>query len=132
MWSFFWFSGVLDQLQILWHLYLTDLSGFNRSGATRAAAFGIFKNFDRVWHAGFLHKLKSYGISGRGLGLISSFLSSRRLRMALAGKSSQEYHVNDGVTQGSSLGSSLLLLCINYMPGDAFCNIDIYADYSLL
>ena len=37
---------------------------FNRSGATRAVALDIFKAFDRVWHAGLLHKLKSYGISG--------------------------------------------------------------------
>ena len=37
---------------------------FNRSGATRAVALDISKAFDRVWHAGPLHKLKSYGISG--------------------------------------------------------------------
>ena len=37
---------------------------FNRSRATRAVAVGIFKAFDRVWHAGVLHKLKSYVISG--------------------------------------------------------------------
>ena len=37
---------------------------FNRSGATRAVALDIFKAFGRVWHAGLLHKLKSYGISG--------------------------------------------------------------------
>ena len=35
---------------------------FNRSGATRAVALDISKTFDRVWHARFLHKLKSYGI----------------------------------------------------------------------
>ena len=35
---------------------------FNRSGATRAVALDISKAFDRVWHAGLLHKLKSYGI----------------------------------------------------------------------
>ena len=29
---------------------------FNRSGATRAVALGISKVFDRVWHAGLLHK----------------------------------------------------------------------------
>ena len=51
---------------------------FNRSGATRAAALDISKAFDRVWHAGLLHKLKSYGISGQIFGLISSFLSNRR------------------------------------------------------
>ena len=35
---------------------------FNRSGATRAVTLDISKAFDRVWHAGLLHKLKSYGI----------------------------------------------------------------------
>ena len=52
---------------------------FNRSGATRAVALDISKAFDRVWHAGLLHKLKSYGISGQIFGLISSFLSNRWL-----------------------------------------------------
>ena len=52
---------------------------FNRSGTTRPVAFDIFKAFDRVWHAGLLHKLKSYGISGQIFGLISSFLSYRCL-----------------------------------------------------
>ena len=36
----------------------------NRSGATRAVALDKSKAFGRVWHAGLLHKLKSYGISG--------------------------------------------------------------------
>ena len=53
---------------------------FNKSRATRAGALDIAKAFiDRVWHAGLLHKLTSYGISGQICGLISSFLSNRRL-----------------------------------------------------
>ena len=47
---------------------------FNRSGATRAVALDISKAFDRVWHAGLLHKLKSYGISVRYLALFLLFL----------------------------------------------------------
>ena len=43
---------------------------FNRSGATWAVALDISKAFDRVWHAGLLHNLKSYGISGQIFGLI--------------------------------------------------------------
>ena len=46
---------------------------FNRSGATRAISK---TGFDRVWHAGLLHKTRSWGISGQMFGLISSFLSS--------------------------------------------------------
>ena len=58
---------------------------FNRSGAIRAVALDISKTFGKFWHAGFLHKLKSYGISGQIFGLISSFLSNRRLRVVLDG-----------------------------------------------
>ena len=51
---------------------------FNRPGTTRAVALDISKAFDRVWHAGLLHKLKSYyGISVQIFGLISSFLNNR-------------------------------------------------------
>ena len=50
---------------------------FNRSGSTQAVALDISKAFDRVWHAGLLHKLKSYGVSGQIFSLISSFLSNR-------------------------------------------------------
>ena len=38
---------------------------FNRSEATRAVTLNISKAFDTVWPAGLLHKLKSYGISGK-------------------------------------------------------------------
>ena len=49
---------------------------FNRSGDTRAVVLDISKAFDRVWHAGLLHKRKSYGISSQIFGLISFFLSN--------------------------------------------------------
>ena len=52
---------------------------FNRPGATRALTLDISKTFNRVWHAVLLHKLKSYGILSQIFGLVSSFLSNRRL-----------------------------------------------------
>ena len=101
---------------------------FNRSRATRAVALDISKAFDRVWHAGLLQKLKSYGISGQIFDLISCFHSNRRLRVVLDGKSSKEYPVNAGVPQGFIISPALFLLCINYLSDDVICNIAIYAD----
>ena len=105
---------------------------FNRSGATRAVALDISKAFDRVWHAGLLLKLKSYGISGQTFGLIPSFLSNRRLQVVLDGKSSQEYPVNAGVPPGSILGHTLFLLYINDLPDDVICDIAVCADDTAL
>ena len=118
--------GLLDRPRIFLQLYL------NRSGATRAVTLDIFNAFDRIWPDGPLHKrLKTYGISGQIFGLISSFLSNRRLQVVLDGTSSQEYPVNVGVSQGSILGPTLFLLYINDLP-DVICNIAIYADDTTL
>ena len=111
---------------------VSDRIAFNRSGAILAVALHISKAFDRVWHAGLLHKLKSYRISGQIFGLISSFRSNRRLRVVLDGKSSKKYPVNTGVPQGSILGPTLFLLYVNDLPDEVICNIAIYADDTTL
>ena len=56
---------------------------FDSSGATRTMALDISKAFGRVGHAGFLHKLKSSGVSDQVFGLISSFLGNTWLRVVL-------------------------------------------------
>ena len=75
---------------------------------------------------------KSYENSGQIFGLISSFLSNRQLQLVLDGKSSHEYPVNAGVSQGSILGATLFLLYINDLPDDLICDIAIYADDTTL
>ena len=105
---------------------------FNRFGAPRAVALEISKAFDRVWHTGLLHKLKSYGILGQIFSLISFFLSNKWVRVVLDKKSSQEYPVNARVSQGSILGSTLFLLYIDDLPNDVICDIAIYADDTTL
>ena len=95
-------------------------------------ALDITKAFHRVWHAGLLNKLKSYGISGQIFDLISSFLSNRQLQVVLDGKSSHECPVNAGLTQGSILGLTLFLQYINDLLDNVICNIGIYADDTTL
>ena len=79
----------------------------------RAAALDISKDFGRVWHAGLLHKLKHYGISGEICDLVFSFLRIRQLRVVLDETSSQEYPVKAGVPQRSFLGPTLFVQYIN-------------------
>ena len=45
---------------------------FNKPAATGAVALDISKDFDKIWNAGLLHKLRSYGISSQIFGFISS------------------------------------------------------------
>ena len=83
---------------------LTDVSDriagdFNRSGATRALALAVSKTFDRIWHAGLIHKLTCFGISGKIFYLSSSFVSIRRLEVVVDVKSSRQYPVKGGVSQ---------------------------------
>ena len=52
--------------------------------------------------------------------------------MVLDGKSSQEYPVNAGVSQGSILDPTLFLLYINDLPDHVICDIAIYTDDTTL
>ena len=93
------FSMVLDLLDyfhIFWQLYLIEMRTdwtFNRSGATRDVALGVSKAFNRVWHTGRLHQLKTYGTSGQILDLILSFFSNACLQVVLHETSSPNYLV---------------------------------------
>ena len=51
--------GFLDQLPTFSVVSARIARAFNRSGATRAVALNIPKAFDRIWHAGLHHRLKS-------------------------------------------------------------------------
>ena len=74
--------GLLDQLQIFQQLYLIELLWpLTNLGAIQAVALDISKASERAWHAGLLHKLRSYANLGQIFSLILSFLSNTLLQM---------------------------------------------------
>jgi len=91
-------------------------------------ALDISNAFDEVWHAGLLHKLRSYGVSGPIFEIIRSFLDGRKMKVILHGQSSISFTIYAGVFQSSVPGSTLFLIFINDLPDDILSKTGIYAD----
>ena len=83
----------------------------------RNHVLGIFidlsKAFDTIDHKTLIVKLNRYGIRGRALSLIESYLSRRTQYTEVFGEKSDSLTVKYGVPQGSVLGPLLFLLYIN-------------------
>ena len=86
------------------------------------------KAFDSVPHERLLLKVKSYGISGKILGWLRSFLSGRIQRVVVNGALSSNENVISGVPQGSVLGPLLFIIYINDLPDSIKSSVKIFAD----
>ena len=93
-------------------LYNTFCQALDAGKEVMTVVCDIRKAFDRVWHAGLLHKLRSIGISGELLKWLSSYLVGRKQRVVFHGVESQWNYIKAGVPQGSILGP-LFLTFIN-------------------
>ena len=89
-------------------LYLTTthdlLSSFNSKSQIDFAILDFSKAFDTVPHAGLFGKLEHYGIDGKILLWITSFLNNRKQRVVVDGSFSNYADVESGVPQGTVLG----------------------------
>ena len=86
------------------------------------------KAFDKVWHDGLLFKLKQNGIDGMLLAFFKNYLSNRKQRVVLNGKSSDWAPILSGVPQGSVLGPLLFLIFINDLEAGIKSQVKFFAD----
>ena len=93
-----------------------------------AIYFDFAKAFDTVPHRRLLKKLKGYGIDGKILEWIKSFLQNRTQSVKVNGIFSNVASVKSGVPQGSVLGPILFILYINDLPDVIQSDVLLFAD----
>ena len=86
------------------------------------------KAFDSVPHQRLLNKIHAYGIRGKLLKWIESFLSDRKQRVVLGNQKSNWEPVTSGIPQGSVLGPILFTIFINDMPEVVESLMKLFAD----
>ena len=92
----------------------------------------VSKAFDRVWHAGLVHKLRADGITGSLLKWFVSYLENRPEPVVISGEQSEWKYIHAGMPQGSNLGLLLFLLYINDIATEIGSNIRLFADETRL
>ena len=90
------------------------------------------KAFDTVPLKRLLVKLEAYGITGKILNWIKSFLLGRTQRVVVKGEMSDVLDVWSGVPQGSVLGPLLFLIYINDLLDEITSKGKLFADDSKL
>jgi hypothetical protein len=96
---------------------ITDIieKTLENKGVCSAVFLDVAQAFDRVWHKGLLHKLRSI-LPDHYYQLLKSYLTNRHFRVKHEDAYSELKSIKAGVPQGSVLGPVLYLLYINDMP----------------
>jgi hypothetical protein len=83
------------------------------------------KAFDKVNHS---HKIHQYGIRGKVNSWMKNWLSGRNQTVVVEGVNSSQVDVDSGIPQGSVLGPSLFIYCINDLQDRLRSTVRLFAD----
>ena len=89
---------------------------FNRKKKVCTLLFDISKAFDKVWHAGLLHKLKLINTPQYLINWIRAFLTNRKFYVKINDKISTTEQIEAGTPQGAILSPILFNIYINDIP----------------
>ena len=97
------------------YLYNTFCQALDAGKEVRAIFCDISKAFDRVWHAGLIHKLKSARISGNLLSWFTNYLTGRKQRVVMSGvQSAWNFYLSWGTSRLYTWSTSLPSLYKRY------------------
>lgn len=132
----FGFRRGLSTINAIVEFCETLLNSLDEGKCTTGTFIDLSKAFDTVDHRVLLHKIEMYGIRGKALDLMKSYLTNRwqiteicsiRKNNCLKFQSTPAL-VQHGVPQGSILGPLLFILYVNDIPKLQNCLTISYAD----
>ncbi|GBP81659.1 RNA-directed DNA polymerase from mobile element jockey [Eumeta japonica] len=90
--------------------------GFKKKRKAVAVFFDVAKAFDRVWHAGLIHKLYTLELPDRLVLIIHNYLNNRNFTFRHENTYSTKRTLKAGVPQGSTLSPLLYSAYVNDIP----------------
>ena len=106
-------------------------NAFEAKQVCSAVFLDVSQAFDKVWHEGLIHKLKSQ-LPKSFCNFLTSYLCGRFFRVKLEGEYSSLKPIGAGVPQGSILGPILYLLFTNDVPTSSNFFTATFADDTVL
>ena len=108
------------------------LTSFDKGNAVCGVLLDLSKAFDCEDREILLNKLEYYGVRGKMLKFLESYLTERKQFVDFAGHTSTCESIKAGVPQGSVLGPLFFLVYINNLQNNTTLKIINFADDTLL